>query len=76
MQKIFLIAVDVKDEGRHIEDHAFRKVLAENEEEAKRIVFDELSEDYGFEFEEFEDAIAFCDEIDTTAPSQSFGCGY
>jgi hypothetical protein len=76
MQKIFLIAVDVKDEGRHIEDHAFRKVLAESEEEAKRIVFEELT-DYSYEdYDEFEDAIAFCDEICSTTPLQSFGCGY
>ncbi len=74
--KIFLIAVDIKDESRHIEDHAFRKVISESEEEAKQIVFDELSEDYEFDFEEFENSISFCDEIDTTTPNQQFGCGY
>jgi hypothetical protein len=76
MKKIFLIAVDVKDESRHIEDHAFRKILAESEEEAKQIVFDELSEAYGFDFDDFDDLIVFCDEIDTTTPNQQFGCGY
>jgi hypothetical protein len=74
--KIFLIAVDIKDEGRHIEDHAFRKVISESEEEAKQIVFDEFSEDYDFDFEEFENCISFCEEINTTTLNQKFGCGY
>jgi hypothetical protein len=75
--KIFLIAVDVKDESRHIEDFVYRKVIAKDEEEAKQIVFEEIQDDYDFdEFEEFEGHIYFCDEIDTTTKSQSFGCGY
>ena len=75
--KIFLIAVDIKDESRHIGDFAFRKVIAKDAEEAKQIVFEELQDDYEFDdYEEFEDLIDFCDEIDTTTKSQSFGCGY
>ncbi len=76
--KIFLIAVDVREESQNIEDYAFRKVIAESEEEAKQIVFDELSKeclDLG-DFDDFEDLIGFCDEIDTTTPIQQFGCGY
>jgi hypothetical protein len=77
MNKIFLIAVDLKDEGRHIEDHAFRKVMAKNEKAAKKLVFKELQDEYDFEeFEDFENAISFCSEIDLTSPTQTFGCGY
>ncbi len=75
--KIFLIAVDVKEEANHIEDFAYRKVIAKDAETAKKIVFNELQDEYDFEdFEDFEDLIYFCDEIDTTTRSQSFGCGY
>jgi hypothetical protein len=75
--KIFLIAVNVKEDSQHIEDHAFRKVITESEEEAKQIVFEELSEDWNFEdFEDFEYRISFCEEIDTTTPVQQFGDGY
>jgi hypothetical protein len=71
--KIFLIAVNVKEDSQHIEDHAIRKVIAESEEEAKQIVFKELSK---WNFEDFEDCISFCEEIDTTTPSQQLGGGY
>ena len=75
--KIFLIAVDVKDECQHIEDFAFRKVIAKDAETAKKIFFKELQDEFDFEeFEDFEDHIYFCDEIDATKKSQSFGCGY
>jgi hypothetical protein len=75
--KIFLIAVDVKEEAQHIEDFAYRKAIAKNEDEAKQIVFQELKENYEFEdYEDFENLIYFCSEVDTTTQSQSFGFGY
>jgi len=75
-KKIFLIAVDVKDEGRHIEDHYFRKIIASNEEEAKQITYEEIAKEYDMDFEEFEDLISFVSEINTTEPIQQFGSGY
>jgi hypothetical protein len=74
-KKIFLIAVDVKQEGGYVEDCEFRKVLADDKAEAKQIVFKELSAGWDFEdFEEFDEFIMFCNEINTTTPNQSFGC--
>jgi hypothetical protein len=72
-KKIFLIAVDVKEEGGYVEDCEFRKVLADDKAEAKQTVFKELSAEWEFEdFENFDDRIIFCKEIDTTTPYQSF----
>jgi len=75
-KKIFLIAVDVKDQSRNIEDHYFRKIIASDEEEAKQMMYDEITKEYDMDFEDFEDMMAFISEINTTDTIEKFGSGY
>jgi len=75
--KIYLICVDVREEDSSIENMAFRKVLAKNEDSAKKKAYKALKEENEFDdFDHFEELIQFCEEIDTTTPLQQFGVGY